>query len=649
MTDFETPNAQDDTIPGSDETAIPENSPQQSSIPAADITGSSTVNPEEEAVTPDFLPHENETSSHKTIQDTENNSSPNPATPPADANDPVMPDTPSADREAVPVPDENSEKAWWTPFSWETHQDTAPPPPVQAPQNETSATGSESWNTTADSAGIPPQAQTPYQPPFVPQGTAAPGAHSHYPPLYPAQPPYGQPPRQGYPQPPQQPPYGTAYGYGTPPGALPPKKKTPLGLKVFLWILSVLSVGTVLGFIGFTVYSLQQVPMQSSYATQEPTARPDNPNRDSDGNAPDSDGGEDGAGDGKLPNFGEVTPPDPNAEKPNIDVPENPAGIQLDARPTGQELSAEDVYEKVAVSTVTVAASMTDLTGEVQESTGTGIIATADGYIITNAHVVFNSKSSAVKISTLDEAEYDAIVIGVDRSTDLAVLKTNDHNFTPAEFGDADSLKIGEWVIAIGNPGGAQFYASLTRGVISGLNRAVAQYSENGMTYIQTDAAINPGNSGGPLVNMYGQVVGINSSKIITTGYEGMGFAIPTSKAQSLINELMLHGYIKGRTRLGITGMDYADDYNEVYGFQIATIGDDSAFANTKAQAEDIITAVEGNEVYGITSLSNLLLNYQPGDTVTVSLYRPTKSLYGEGETLDVKITLLEDAGETHG
>ena len=275
-------------------------------------------------------------------------------------------------------------------------------------------------------------------------------------------------------------------------------------------------------------------------------------------------------------------------------------------------------------------------TGEETDSSGTGIIATSDGYIITNAHVVLNTKSVLVTVTTYDGQQYDAVVVGMDRTTDLAIIKTNDYGFTPAQFGDSDQLSIGEWVVAIGNPGGERFASSLTRGIISGLDRAVERYSEDGMTFIQTDAAINPGNSGGPLVNMYGQVVGINSSKIITDGYEGMGFAIPVSKAKDIIDQLLSGGYVEGRVRLGITGSDISATQAAFYGvprgFMIVSIDEDSAFAGTEAQPEDIITAIDGETVEELQDISNLLLRYSPGDEITVTLYRlPGKQPAGRG------------------
>ena len=408
----------------------------------------------------------------------------------------------------------------------------------------------------------------------------------------------------------------------------PPRKKMSRGLKVFLWITSALVAGTVIGFSAFVIswavagpgwgQSLVETLPESPAESQSPTQ--------------------------------EEEESAPQVEQPDVDVTPNTEGILIQKKPQGDPMDAQEVYDKVVKSTVAITASYD---GESTDSSGTGIIATSDGYIITNSHVVLNTKNVLVTVTTYDGQQYDAVVVGTDRTTDLAVIKTNDHNFTPAEFGDAEELSIGEWVLAIGNPGGERFASSLTRGIISGLDRAVQNYSEEGMTFIQTDAAINPGNSGGPLVNMYGQVVGINSSKIITEGYEGMGFAIPVSKAKDILDQLLSGGYVEGRVRLGITGYDVTSAQSSFYGlprgFMIASIDEDSAFAGTDAQVDDIIVALDGEPVQELSDISNLLLRYSPGDQVTVTLYRIPANGMGEGEEIEVTITLLEDKGETQG
>ena len=481
-----------------------------------------------------------------------------------------------------------------------------------------------------------PQYQVPYQPQNQPP----------YPPQN--QPPYyGQP--QGYqgypagyvpqetPQPvvPQPVPYGYP-GYGMP--SLPPKKKMSVGLKVFIWIASILAAAALLGFGSYLAYNAVNAPTSSNRFNGNFPSNPTTPWSPGDWGNKDED---------EIPDFDDgVIPPeiDKGDPVPDVDVTPNTEGITIHPQPEGEELTAQEVYQKVVKSTVTVAVTYSQ-NGKESHSTGTGIIATSDGYIITNSHVVMNSKSSVVEITAYDGQTYEAVVVGVDLTNDLAILKTNDYNFTPAEFGDSAELTIGDSVLAIGNPGGAKFSGSMTGGYISGLDRSVGSYSENGMTYIQTDAAINPGNSGGPLVNMYGQVVGINSSKIVSDGYEGMGFAIPVSKAQSIINELLSGGYVKGRTRLGITGSDVTSSmamfYGMPQGFVIYEIAEESAFTGTEAQPGDVIIAIDGETVTGLTDISNLLLKHSPGDKATVTLYRQ------DGTELDVTITLLEDKGET--
>ena len=529
--------------------------------------------------------------------------------------------------EAVPqqgAPQQGAPWGWPGPWGWQP----APPPVQGVPQ----AQGWAPWpGQPYQGQGYPPYQAQPWngqQPgPYVPPGPWGPGPYAV---------PQVVPPQGGQPQvvPPQAP--GAAPGWQPAP---PEKKKLPLALKVFLWVASVLAAGAILGFAVYLGYSastgtglfredgLPELPYESSSPYEDMPYEEDDPLPQED--MPYEEGEEE-----------EQLPP-----QPDVDVTPNNEGLLIQGKPQGDALSAQEVYDKVSQSTVTVEVRW-DPSSENPDSSATGIIATSDGYIITNAHVVLNSKSVYVTVTTYDGQAYDAVVVGMDRTTDLAVLKTNDHGFTPAEFGDAEELSIGEWVVAIGNPGGERFSGSMTRGIVSGLDREVGEYSENGMTYIQTDAAVNPGNSGGPLVNLYGQVVGINSSKIVTEHYEGMGFAIPVSKAKDIIDQLLSGGYVEGRVRLGITGTDVSEMQSMVehipQGFQIVSIDEDSAFAGTGAQVGDVITGLDGEEVENLAEISNLLLRYQPGDQVTITLYRPE-----EDTTLEVEITLLADKGET--
>ncbi len=418
----------------------------------------------------------------------------------------------------------------------------------------------------------------------------------------------------------------------------PMKKKMKGGTKFFIFVLFFLFI---FGGGVFT-YSLisergnvpvvnqteeKSEPSGSVYST--PTPAPNEDSENSENSTPNGESSESSEGSES-----------PQTVEPDIDVTPYTDGITITKKPSGSELSAEEVYAKVLPSTVTVYSKVATTTGDYSESYGTGIFITENGYIVTNSHVVNNTKSTIVSITTSDGTEHDCVIVGFDKTTDLAILKIDGNGYTPAEFGDADELSIGEWVIAVGNPGGTEFSGSLTRGVISGLDRTVGSYSSNGMTYIQTDAAINPGNSGGPLVNMYGQVVGINSSKIVADYYEGMGFAIPVSKAKDIIDQLLSTGYVEGRVRLGITGMNYQDF--TLQGVEIVSIEENSGFAGTDAKEGDVITAVDGNEVTSLTTLANALLSYSPGDTCEVTIVHPAN-----GNEYKVTITLLADEGET--
>lgn len=276
-------------------------------------------------------------------------------------------------------------------------------------------------------------------------------------------------------------------------------------------------------------------------------------------------------------------------------------------------------------------------------SEGSGIIATSDGYIITNAHVVDGADS--LKVITSDGQTYEAELIGSDSMTDLAVIKIEATGLTAAEFGSSDDLVVADPVIAIGNPGGLQFNSTVTIGYVSALNRSVTN-SETGYTMecIQTDAAINPGNSGGALVNMYGQVIGINSSKIVATGYEGLGFAIPIDDALPIISDLKEYGYVKDRAMLGISGQ-YLDSWTANFygltpGMYVASISNESV-TQAGIQKGDVITKIDDTDVTSANTISGYIAKKKPGDTVTLSV---TRGLTGESFTCTV--TLTESTGQ---
>ena len=259
----------------------------------------------------------------------------------------------------------------------------------------------------------------------------------------------------------------------------------------------------------------------------------------------------------------------------------------------GDELTIQQVYAKVNPSVVTVMAEQN--TGA---SVGTGIIMTEDGYIITNAHVISGGKSCMVALS--NGATYTAELVGYDEEQDVAVLKADANGLPAAEFGDSDQAVVGDTVYAIGNPLGVELRGTLTNGIISAINRDVTVDGKV-MTLIQTNAALNNGNSGGPLINAYGQVIGINTLKMSSqTGeesatVEGLGFALPISSACFVVNDLIAYGQFKGMPSVGITIITVTDangTHVEVY-----TVEDGFGAAEAGMQEGDVIVAADGQRV----------------------------------------------------
>lgn len=310
--------------------------------------------------------------------------------------------------------------------------------------------------------------------------------------------------------------------------------------------------------------------------------------------------------------------------------------------PVGGKLTIPQVAEVVMPSVVGVIkyddSNFLEMSGY-----GSGIIMSEDGYIITNAHVVIDG--SDFKVQFADGEAYDAEMIGYDSMTDLAVLKIEAEGLTAAQFGDSDAIKVGESVVAIGNPAGMELASSVTAGIVSAVNREV-QISNYSMHYIQTDAAINPGNSGGALANEYGQVIGINSSKIAAVGYEGIGFAIPITTAKPVIDDIIANGRVTGRVMLGITcrTVDEIDarNYQLQMGMMIETIDEASDLNAAGVLRGDILTHIDGERVYDQSDVRAVLDRYQTGDTVELTLYRKIGS---KEQTFEVTTTLLESQG----
>lgn len=476
------------------------------------------------------------------------------------------------------------------------------------------------------------QNPAPGQPPQAPYGYPQNGWQQY--PGYPPYPPYGYPP---YPPQGQQMPFGyqpprvyAPYGQGAGKGPFHQPEYTPKppksrGYRLFIGALVTLTAVFVLGFFSLSVYTALLPEKNDSSASSQPPQGPSE--------AP--------------PESAEPSQSVEDAEPAPTGTLADPkfAGLAIASAPTGGESTAKEIYAKVSPSIIGVVC-------ETQEGTssGSGIICRSDGYIITNSHVIKDSKNhSLLRVILHDNSQYNAAVVGFDKTTDLAVLKIDAKNLPVAAFGNSDSLAVGDWVLAIGNPGGMTFASSLTRGVVSGLNRSVGYSDKANMTYIQTDTAISPGASGGALLNLYGQVVGVNTSKLVAEGYEGMGFSIPIARAKSIVDDLIKSGYVSGRARLGI-GANQVTSLQQQLGWPqgvvIVSIDSESAFQGTEAKVNDIITKVDGTSISTMTELYQKLGLHKPGDTMKMTLYRPG-AIGQQGKTFEVTATLLADNGET--
>lgn len=315
--------------------------------------------------------------------------------------------------------------------------------------------------------------------------------------------------------------------------------------------------------------------------------------------------------------------------------PESDSSNSSDNYDTADGMAGEDIYKKVNPSVVSVISTTAEGTGS-----GSGVIMSKDGYIITNNHVVDGAQSVSVQLS--DGTSLDAKIIGTDEQTDLAVIKvTPTSDLTAAEFGDSDELEPGEYAYAIGSPGGVQFANTITGGRISAINRDLT-VNDRVMTLIQTDASINNGNSGGALINKYGQVVGITSAKLSGNAFgsatvEGMGFAIPINTAKDIVDELIQNGYVSGRPSIGITGQNVESADGKVSGVQVYSIDSRAKAASEGLQVGDVITAVDGTPTPDMDKVNELKQDKKAGDKLTLSVYR-----ISTGKTLNITITLTD-------
>ncbi|MBR6407993.1 MAG: trypsin-like peptidase domain-containing protein [Clostridia bacterium] len=276
---------------------------------------------------------------------------------------------------------------------------------------------------------------------------------------------------------------------------------------------------------------------------------------------------------------------------------------------------------------------------------GSGFIVTSDGFIITNAHVLDNP-GSVIKVTMYDGTEHDALLVAADEKDDIGVIKIDGEGFDYIELGDSSMLSEGDRVYTVGNPDGPELVNSFCNGIVSGLNRTINMGTVNDLTFIQTNAEINPGNSGGPLINEFGQAVGINSGKNYGVGYDNICFSLPMHLVLPVIDQLFQYGYVPGRVTIGATVVDFnkfeaLKVKNGEAGVMIIAANEDSDLADSDFKSGDVITHINGVKVDSMYELNRQLLNYKPGDRVTLRII----SINDDNEVDDsgsVEITLKE-------
>ncbi len=316
----------------------------------------------------------------------------------------------------------------------------------------------------------------------------------------------------------------------------------------------------------------------------------------------------------------------------SMQLEQSPRG--LDNVPQEGGLSLQDIYTQNIDSVVSIS------TGS---PTGTGVVLSSDGYIVTNAHVV--NDGSRVTVELNDERQFTADIVGIDENSDLAVLYIDALDLSPAQFGDSSQLRVGDTVVAIGDPLGVEFRGTYTNGIVSAINRDV-DVDGRTMTLIQTNAALNSGNSGGPLINCYGQVIGINTMKIGTftdnAGVEGLGFAIPSATVKEIVDQLIAQGYVSGRPTLGLEGDSLSSFYQHYYrmpaGLYITSVERGSDAYRKGIETGDILLSIDDQRITSMEELKSVIYNCEVGQSVQTIIYR-------SGQQYMVTLTLAEDKG----
>ena len=400
----------------------------------------------------------------------------------------------------------------------------------------------------------------------------------------------------------------------------PPKNRGGLIALLLVLVIFLSGIVTVLGILNVKLFQQLKIQEQQEELAISYNAEPDTT---------------------EIPSE-EVTPTlteetQPLSQDP-IDMELTPAPASVDNIPVDGGLPLQEIYLRSIDSVVSISCQL-----QSGSSTGTGVVLTQDGYIVTNCHVVENAYSVTVQLT--DGRVLPARLVGADSVSDLAVLQVDAHDLIPAPFGDSDNLRVGDTVVAIGDPLGVELRGTLTDGIISAINRDMTMDGRP-MTLIQTNAALNSGNSGGPLINCYGQVIGINTMKIgaftDAAGVEGLGFAIPSSTVKDVVEQLIRQGYVSGRPDLGIEGESLSTFYQHYYrlpeGLYITAVDPGSDADSKGIERGDILISLNGTHITSSDQLSSLLYNCEVGEVVTVIIYRG-------GYQYELQLTIAENKG----
>ena len=394
----------------------------------------------------------------------------------------------------------------------------------------------------------------------------------------------------------------------------PPKDRSGLVAILLVLVIFLVGLSSTLGILNTRLsYQQTETPNDGGPVVFYPTDHLDTPIPSVDSTAPAA-----------------TTPISPNA--PSLDLKPTPDSLDNVVQPGG--LSLQEIYARNIDSVVSISCTLSG-----GSSSGTGVVLTKNGYIVTNSHVVEGAQSIQVRFT--DERVMAATVVGADAVSDLAVLYVQAKDLSPATFGDSGSLRVGDAVVAIGDPLGVEFRGTMTDGIVSAINREVSVGNRT-MTLIQTNAAMNSGNSGGPLLNCYGQVIGINTLKIgafsDSAGVEGLAFAIPSTTVKEIVDQLMKQGYVTGRPSMGISGENVPEAYQRYYGLPagvyVKAVAEGSAAEKSGLAAGDILLSIDGSRISSVNDLSNALLSRNAGDTVNLVIYRKGRQ-YSVTLTLD--------------